>query len=101
MNILCLTRVWETYYGSSVKMSIGGRRKKPRFEELRRIERNCISRVKTVIRSKLLIEWRRSLKDGCHSSKGENEWQSGSVTTESASREKGQRAKELGSSSLD
>ena len=26
-------------------------------------------------------------KDGCHSSKGENEWQSGSVTTESASRE--------------
>jgi hypothetical protein len=34
-------------------------------------------------------------KDGCHSSKGENEWQSGSVTTESASGEKGQRARYL------
>ena len=40
---------------------------------------------------KLLIERRRSLKDGCHSSKEENEWQSGSITTECALREKGQR----------
>ena len=58
-------------FGSSEKKSIGGRRKRLRFAELRKIERNCISRVKTTTRFKLLIEWRRSLKDGCHSSKGE------------------------------
>ena len=33
---------------SNAKTSIGRRRKKRRFGELRRIERNCISRVKTV-----------------------------------------------------
>src|ERR1051326_4583241 len=97
MNIRCLTPVWETYCDSNAKTSIAGRRKKPRFAELKRIERNSIWRVKTVTGFKLLIEWRRSLKDGCHSSKGENEWQSGNVITESASREKGQRASVLGS----
>ena len=84
-----------------MKTSIAGLKKKLRFEELRRIERNCISRVKTVTGFKLLIEWRRSLTDGCHSSKGENEWQSGSVAAESALREKGQRAKIPGSSNSD
>src|SRR5688572_2702502 len=96
MNILCLTLAWETYSDSSAKRLIAGRRRKLRFAKLRRIERSCISRVKTTNGFKLLIEWLRSLKDGCHSSKGENEWQSGSVTTESASREKGQRARGLG-----
>jgi hypothetical protein len=79
--------------GFKRERSIGGRRKKLHFVGLRRIERNYISLVKTVTRSKLLIEWLRSLKDGCHSSKGENEWQSGSVTTESASRGEGTRGK--------
>src|ERR1043165_7283085 len=87
MNIRCLTLVWETYSDSSAKRLIAGRRKKLHFAELRRIERTCSPRARTVTGFKLLIEWQRSLTDGCHSSKGENEWQSGSVTTESRSEE--------------
>src|SRR5690349_18797837 len=101
MNIRCLTLAWETYSDSSAKTSIDGRRKKLHFVELTRIERNCISRVKTVTRSKLLIEWQRSLQMAATLRKEKNEWQSGSVTTESASREKGQKAKGRGLSSSD